>query len=488
MTDPSGETRVTPQTLKGFQDYLPEAMAARDWVVGKIKAVFERYGFVQIDTPAIEHLEALIGTGGEETNKELFRLESPEGEAVALRFDLTVPYARLLAQYREQLHLPFRRYHIGPVFRADKPGPGRFRQFTQCDVDMAGASSVAVDAEVIAVMRDVMRAVGLVNEAGGANEFQVRVNDRRLVDALLCGSGVGNMETHKHILRVVDKLQKVGPDNVRKELGEGRIDDSGDPIRGVGLDARTIDGILAFIAVTGDTREAVVDAVADALPDADESRAAVDGLRELAACLAGLGVSELDVVFDPSLARGLDYYTGPVYEAVLPGAPECGSVMGGGRYDGLVSRFMDAAVPATGASIGLERFVEALGRCGKLPAERTTTKVMVVSTPGVPEVELLRVAAELRGAGIPTDVYIGDKKTGLGKQLSLANARHLPVAVIVGGSELAAGTISIKDLEAGMEKRKDIQDREQFRKAGTVSQVTVERAQLVDAVQDMLRR
>ena len=482
---------VTPQTPKGFQDYLPEQMAVRDGLVQKIKEVYRRYGFVEIDTPILEYLVTLIGTGGEETNKQLFRLESPEREAVALRFDLTVPFARVLAQYREKIKLPFRRYHIGPVFRADKPGLGRFRQFVQFDIDVAGAASVAVDAEMIAAMCEVMRSVGLVNkdvDGKRVQEFQVKINNRKLLDAMLYGCGIEDFERHKQVLRVVDKLQKAGMDNVRKELGEGRIDESGDPIKGVGLDAKAIDKVVEFISVTADSRAAVTDAVAKVLPKTDLTKAAIAEMRELAAYLDSLGVSELDAQFDPSLARGLDYYTGPVYEAVLPGAPECGSVMGGGRYDGLVQRFLDTPIPATGASIGLDRFAEALVRCGKLDENAVLTKVMVISTPGVPYTELLRAAAELRAAGVSTDVYISEEKCGLRDKLALANARVIPVAVILGESELAQGQVNVKDLRAGLDQRKDLQDREEFRKAGKAGQVTVERKKLVETVQQILAK
>lgn len=472
---------VEPQTLKGFRDYLPADMAARDFVVDRIKRVYERYGFVQIDTPVLEHLETLLGTGGEETNKELFRLESPEEEAVAMRFDLTVPFARILAQYRDQVKLPFRRYHIGPVFRADKPGPGRYRQFTQFDIDAAGSLSVAVDAEIVATICEAMRAVGLTT-----GEFRIRINNRKIVDALLYGCGVQEIATHKHILRVVDKLRKVGIDNVCRELGPGRIDDSGDPIPGVKLDANTIDQLVKFISVPVSNRLATVEAMRAALPESELREAALAEMVTLAECLASLGVHEEDAVFDPTLARGLDYYTGPVFEAELPGAPECGSVGGGGRYDGLVERFMDASIPATGASIGLDRFIDALTRVGKLDANITTTQAMVVSFPGTPEAELLRVANELRGAGIATEVYMGAANTGLGARMSYAGGRNIPVAVILGPDELANGTVAVKDLRMGKEKRKDIKSNEEFRKAGRVAQQTVARAELIATVREVI--
>ena len=213
---------IKPQTLKGFQDFLPDAMIARSQVIDSIRKVYERYGFVQIDTPVLEGIETLTGSAGQEVNKEIFVLELPEGETAALRFDLTVPFARIVSQYREQLKLPFRRYHVGPVFRADKPGPGRYRQFTQFDIDIAGARSLAADAEVIAVLCEAMISVGLKD--GETPLFRVRISNRKLIDALLVGNGIVEIERIKHTLRVVDKLQKVGLDNVRAELGSGRID------------------------------------------------------------------------------------------------------------------------------------------------------------------------------------------------------------------------------------------------------------------------
>lgn len=472
---------VVPQTLKGFRDLMPGDMIARNTVVEKIRSVYEKYGFVPIDTPVLEYLTTLVGTGGEETNKQLFRLESPERESIAMRFDLTVPYARLLAQYPELLKLPFRRYHIGPVFRADKPGPGRFRQFVQFDIDAAGSSSVAVDAEVVAAMAEVMRTLGLA-----PGEFQIRINNRRLVDALLTGQGITNREVQKHVLRVIDKLQKVGVEAVRKELGEGRVDDSGDPIPGVGLSAGVIDKIVEFISIKGASRTEILNALARLLPKSPISDAAVQEMSELNQALTSLRVDEVEAAFDPSLMRGLDYYTGPVFEAHLPAAPEFGSVMGGGRYDQLVARFMDQSIPATGASIGLDRFMDALVHIGKIKTVPTITKVLVVSLRGVPTSELLSIANDLRGKGIPTEVFFGDSKVGFRDQLSAANAKQVPIAVILGEDELKAGNVSIKDLRVGAQARAGIHDREEYKKSGKAGQVTIPRCDLVKTVKQML--
>ena len=472
---------VVPQTLKGFRDLMPDDMIARNAVVEKIRSVYEKYGFVPLDTPVLEYLTTLVGTGGEETNKLLFCLESPEREPIAMRFDLTVPYARLLAQYPDKLKLPFRRYHLGPVFRADKPGPGRFRQFVQFDVDAAGSESVAVDAEVVAAMAEAMRSLGL-----GRGEFQIRINNRKLVDALLMGNGLPDRETQKQVLRVIDKLLKVGADDIRKELGEGRVDESGDPIKGVGLSAGIIDKILDFISVQGTSRLDVLNSLATLLPKAPISEAALQEMSELNQALTSLRVEEDEAVFDPSLMRGLDYYTGPVFEAHLPAAPEFGSVMGGGRFDQLVARFLDQSIPATGASIGLDRLMAALAHLGKVQTVHTLTKVLVLSLRGVPTSELLTIASDLRQEGIPTEVYFGDSKVGFRDQLSAANAKEVPIAVIIGEDELKAGQVSIKDLRVGLQARAGIQDRQEFKKAGKAGQVTISRRDLVKTVKQML--
>jgi len=479
--DEKEKNLVTPQTLKGFRDLMPGEMIARNAVVEKIRSVYEKYGFVPLDTPVLEHLATLVGTGGEQINKELLRSESPEGEPVAMRFDLTVPFARLLAQYPEQLKLPFRRYHLGPVFRADKPGPGRFRQFVQFDIDAAGSESVAVDAEVVAAMAETMRTLGL-----GRGEFQIRINHRKLVDALLAGNDITDRQTQKHVLRVMDKLLKVGLENIRKELGAGRVDESGDPISGVGLSAGVIDKILEFISIQGASRTELLNALALRLPKTTLSEVALQEMAELNQALASLGVEEAEAIFDPSLMRGLDYYTGPVFEAHLPTAPQFGSVMGGGRYDQLVTRFLDQNIPATGASIGLDRLMEALAQLGKIQTIPTMTKVLVLALRGVPTSELLSLANDLRREGIATEVFFGGSKVGFRDQLSVANAKQVPVAVILGEDELKAGTVSVKDLRVGAQARAGLQDREAYRKAGKAGQVVVPRAELIKTVQQML--
>ena len=462
---------------------MPEDMIARQGVIDAIRRVYERFGFVPVDTPVLERFETLTGAAGAEVNKEIFTLETPESEMAALRFDLTVPFARVVSQYREEIKLPFRRYHIGPVFRADKPGPGRFRQFTQFDIDVAGARSLAADAEVIAVLCGAMRAVGL--QDGGVPLFRVRISNRLLVDALLAGNGVTDPEQMKHTLRVVDKLRKVGIDNIRLELGDGRIDESGDPIPGVHLPKPVINAITEFIGVAVSGRLGAVAALKDKLPASQSADAALQDMRELAALLDALDISEEEAVFDPSLARGLDYYTGPVFEIEVENMESIGSVGGGGRYNELCRRFMSQEVPAVGASIGLERLMAALRGLNKLNAPKSTAQVCIATVGKVAPRDALQLAAELRAAGFNTLTYLGGKKN-MGAQLSDADRYEIPVAVILGEDELQRGEVSVKDLVAGKVCREDIEDHNAYREAGRATQVTVKRENMLAVITYLL--
>lgn len=482
---------VRPQTLRGFRDILPAEMIVRNGVVDKIRRVYESYGYVPIDTPVLELLPTLVGTGGEETDKLIFTLGSPEKHQIGMRFDLTVPFARIVAQYQSsEIKLPFRRYHIGPVFRADQPQPeqGRYRQFTQFDIDIAGTDTVAADAEIVAAMSDAFSAVGLLFDCGpdDPRRYFIRVNNRRLVDAFLLGIGVDDLEVAKHILRVIDKRDKLEDQELMAELGGGRLDESGDEIRGVGLDKEAIHAIFEFISIEGDRRVDVLSRLDQAIRASREKEEAINEVQLLFDHLDALGVSDAAAKFDPSLARGLDYYTNTVFEGALPHAG-VGSVMGGGRYNDLVNRFLDEPISATGASIGLDRLVTGLRNIGVGAEQReSTVEVIVLVMPGVSEVEASRVAAELRSHGIGAELYVGDAMGKVARQLSFANARAMSVAVLVGAGELAAGTVSIKDLRVGSEARESITDREAYRSAGTVGQQTVPRSQMVETIKRLL--
>jgi histidyl-tRNA synthetase len=470
---------------------LPSEMIPRNEIIERIRAVYERYGYVPLDTPLLELLPTLVGSGGEETDKQIFQSKTPENQDIGLRFDLTVPFARVIAQYTpEHVKLPFRRYHIGPVFRADDPQPeqGRYRQFTQFDIDIAGAESVAADAEIIAVIGDAFRAIGLDDgaPADAAHRFFVRVNSRRLMDAFLVGAGVADPEVIRHTMRVIDKRDKISAAALEKELGDGRVDESGDPIPGVGLGSDVITAVLDFVASGEGSRAEVVTSLERSIGAGTGRDRALAEVTTLCEHLEALGVPESAAQLDPSLARGLDYYTGPVYEATLPNAG-VGSIMGGGRYDGLVNRFMDEPIAATGASIGLDRLVTGLTKLGLFAGDRqTTADVLVLTMPGVPEPESCRVAAELRAAGVATEIYLGPAAGKVGRQLSWANARQMGVAVLLGEAELADGTVTVKDLGAGARARAGIAGHDAYVDAGAAGQRVVQREELVQTVRGLL--
>lgn len=473
---------VEPRLLKGFQDHLPPKSKLRQEITQKIISVYEKYGFAFIETPAIELKEILLGPGGENINKEIFLLETPEGEQSCLRFDHTVPFARVIAQYPEKIKIPFRRYTIGSVWRADKPGIGRYREFTQMDIDIAGTPNTAADAEIIAIMVDVMRILGFKN-------FQALINNRKLIDALLIQNGIKDIDTQKHILRVIDKLQKIGIENVRKELGEGRIDDSGDPIKGVGLSNNIIEKIINFVSITGKTRKEVILNIKQHLSEQNETKQAISTMEELDQYLSALDITDTEASFSPSLTRGLDYYSGPVFEMTLRNAPHIGSVMGGGRYDGLVSRFTDKTIPCTGMSIGIDRLINAMEELQLIDTQKPIYDVIITRVGKVPISEALTIAKELRNQGLKVSVYLGKKaKETLGEQLSHADHYNIPIAVILGEDELKNKEVCVKDLYYGEKAREGIKDRDQYREAGTVSQVTISREKLVETIHTFLNK
>lgn len=482
---------VRPQTLRGFRDLLPGDMLVLNELVDRIRRVYESFGYLPMDTPVLESLATLTGTGGDEADKQMFIVTVPAEDPVGMRFDLTVPFARFIAQHHpQQVRLPFRRYHLGPVFRADDPQPeqGRFRQFTQLDIDIAGTSAIAADAEIIAVMSAAFESLGLVAAPldGSASGYFIRLNNRQLVDAFLDGLGVSDQTRARHVLRVLDKADKITPSQLQAELGPGRYDASGDRIPGVGLQAAQVDAVLDFAAVTGDTRAKVVGALADRVADGPLAEGAFAQVRELLAHLDALGVSEASARLDPSLARGLAYYTGTVYEGSLAPAG-VGSVMGGGRYDGLVSRFSDDPLPAVGASIGLDRLITGVRNLGlELGAAGLIAQVLVLIMPNVDPAVASAAAHELRVAGVPCELYVGDAAGKVGKQLAYANARAFSAAVMIGGNEVRDGTVTIKDLRAGSQARAAIEDNREFRAQGSAGQQTVSRVDLVSTVAGIL--
>ncbi len=466
--------------LRGFRDYLPAQMNARLRMIAAIRNVYERYGFQPLDTPAQEYRVTLMGYG-EENTKQIFAFQNPEEEDVALRFDLTVPLARVVAQYPD-LVLPFRRYQVAPVWRADKPDPGRFREFIQFDLDAVGTSSLAADAEILCAMHDTLKALGI-------ERFKVRFSDRKVLNSLLDFAGISHDSAHS-VFRILDKLEKIGIDGVSAELTEGRIDASGDKIPGLGLNNNQVERIKEFIAVPKGKRREVLSSLESLFTKVESAKEAVEELRFVCNSLDALSISEDHVQLDLSIARGLDYYTGPVFEASLDDAPEFGSVFGGGRYDGLVERFLGRKIPAVGASIGVDRLFAAMEMLGLHRLAPSTAKVIVTVMEPSRLSAYQKLTRELREAGINTEMYLGEEKT-LGKQLQYANRQQIPLAVIIGSDEFAKGEVTIKNLKLGGElqdKKKTAQgkEREEWLKLSRTVQVTVPLAETTHQIKKTL--
>lgn len=447
-TTPSsgGVDRIEPQNVKGFRDLLPRNAFRKNEIVSIIRETYESYGFLPVETPGLEYLEILLGEYGDENTKQIFRFRSPEEQEVALRFDLTVPLARIVAQYND-LPKPFKRYQVGPVWRADKPDPGRFREFTQFDVDVVGTSSQLAEAEVIGA---VVRALNRI----GTGPFAVNVNSRKVLNAVVEYSGIPSSRA-KDVFRVLDKLNKVGIENIELELTKGRYDASGDFITGLGLTETNVRKIKDYLALPKGERKEVLNEISGLL--GNES---CQDLKNLDGFLDVLELGSDVVAFDPTIARGLDYYTGPVFEVNLTEKPQFGSVAGGGRYDNLVRRFTDTDVPAVGFSIGVDRLLAALGEGN---ATGTFTDVVVTIMDRDKLGEYLRIADELRSAGVRTDLYLGQEK-GLRKQLQYADRVDARFAVIIGSNEFEKGVVTVKDLKAGEAVSKDAAQREEWLK------------------------
>ncbi len=471
---------VEPKLLRGFRDYLPAQMNARLRIISTIRSVYELYGFLPLDTPAQEYRVTLTGYG-EESTKQIFSFTNPEEEDVALRFDLTVPLARVVAQYPD-LPLPFRRYQVAPVWRADKPDPGRFREFMQFDLDSVGSSSLAADVEIMCGMYDTLMALGI-------ERFQVRFSDRKVLNSLLDFAEIPHTLAH-NVFRILDKLEKIGPEGVQAELTKGRVDVSGDKIPGLGLHEAQVGRINEFLALPSGRRREVLESMVNLFRDVPSAGEAIDSLGALCDGLDALAISEEHVVLDLSIARGLDYYTGPVFEAVLLDAPEFGSVIAGGRYDSLVERFSGTNLPAVGASVGVDRLLAAMLKLGLVDMRPSTAQVIVTIMEPDRSTEYQKITRELRQAGIRTELYLGEEGS-LGKQLQYANRQRIPIAVIIGSDEFGRGEITLKDLELGkqlQDKKKAAtgKDRDEWLRQSRTVQVTVPRDSLLGKVREML--
>ncbi len=485
---------VRPRALpaKGFRDYFGSAVIKRYDMLATIGKIYHRYGFAPLESSAVETVEALgkFLPDTDRPNDGVFAWQDEDDGWLALRYDLTAPLARVFAQHRNDLPLPYRRYAMGPVWRNEKIGAGRYRQFYQCDADTVGASSPATDAEICMMLADVLEAVGIAR-----NDYQIRLNSRKILNGVLDSLGLLDADVRGGVLRTIDKFDKIGEAGVRSLLTKGRLDKSGAFIDGVGLNSVQADGVLAFLMAKGKKTEDTLDKLAKLIGDSQEGKEGIIELETIFKLVRGQKYDRDRIVLDPSVVRGLGYYTGAVYEAELTfeikdkkgRVRQFGSVAGGGRYDDLIKRFTGQSIPATGVSVGVDRLLAALEERG---AERTgevdagevgPVIVTVMDKDRIGDYQAM--VSELRGAGIRAELYLGNPKN-FGNQLKYADMRGSPLAIIQGADEHADGKVQIKDLALGARLSKDIDDLEEWR--AQPAQTLINRADLVAEVKKIL--
>ena len=423
MTKP---TRITPRTLKGFRDWPPEAMIPRERLIDIARRVYRSYGFCPIDTPALEYLEILSGKGSDETDKQLYKFQDHGGRWVGMRFDLTVPLARFAAQHIDKLGTPLKRYHIASVWRGENTQRGRYREFMQCDFDTIGTRSTAADVETVLVIHALMRAIGFSN-------FTIRLNNRMVLAGLLESFDLADRSTA--VLRALDKLGKIGPEAVAEEMAAA-----------AGVAPEQAGKVLKLGEIAGGNDE-VLKQAESLVARSETGLAGVAKLREVLAGAAAGGVPGERLRLDLSIARGLDYYTGSVFETYLDDLPDIGSVCSGGRYDNLAALFTSRELPGVGASLGLDRLLAAMEELKMIERVATPAPVFIPFFDKDRLHDYLRLAASLRAAGIGVEVYPDPKK--LGQQLKYADRRGFAVALIAGGDEFANGTCQVKNLRTG---------------------------------------
>jgi histidyl-tRNA synthetase len=480
---------------KGFRDIEAAEIRQSQDMLARIRAVYERYGFEPLETPAFEYTDALgkFLPDQDRPNEGVFSLQDEDEQWLSLRYDLTAPLARYVAQNFQSLPRPFRRYATGTVFRNEKPGPGRFRQFTQFDADTVGAESVAADAEMCMLAADTLEALGI--ERG---DYIIRVNNRKVLDGVLELAGIDPHDASQAgkrltVLRAMDKFDKFGADGVALLLGKGRKDESGDFTPGAGLSEKPIKTITSFLSASAGSRSGAISRV---LPIIKGNASADEGMGELAAVdtlVRSAGYDETRIAFDPSVVRGLDYYTGPVFEAELlfevrneDGSPvRFGSVGGGGRYDDLVARFTGERVPATGFSIGVSRLQAALNALGVGKESAAGGPVVVLVMDKAEIASYQKLTQTLRAAGIRAEMYLGS--SGMKAQMKYADKRGAPVAVIQGSDERAKGEVTLKDLIEGAKAAAAIKDNKEWKEARP-AQVGVPETKLVEAVREIIKR
>lgn len=410
--------------MSGFRDLLADQMIPRQDVLDTIREVYEGYGFVPLKTPALERLETLTGKYGEEGEKLMYKFKDNGKRDVAMRYDQTVPLARVVTKYGSELPSPYKRYALGEVWRGESPQAGRYREFTQFDADTVGTSSYLADTEIIAMMRDSMSALGL--------ETRVRVNDRRLLDGLAASCNVEDEKDFRKLVGAIDKYDKIGKDKVLDEV-EGSF----------GADARAV--VKNYLNAEGDNT-GKLKSLSDLLTS-EIAQEGIESLRKIMGALAYAGYSEEGVVFDPTIARGLDYYTGTIYETTLVDLPSIGSVCSGGRFDNLIEAMGGPSTPAVGTSIGVDRLIEGMRKLGKLKVAKTKTEAVITAMGAELDQERFALVQNLRKQGIPAEMVFEQKK--FGKQLRSIDALGVNYVVLYGTDEHTANQVAVKNLETG---------------------------------------
>ena len=477
---------------KGLQDSSATEIRAREKMLAAIRVVFESYGFEPLDTPALEYTDALgkFLPDEDRPNEGVFSFQDDDEQWLSLRYDLTAPLARYVAENFQALPKPFRRYQVGPVWRNEKPGPGRFRQFYQFDADTVGAESVAADAELCMLAADTLEALGVKR-----GDYFIKVNSRKVLDGLLEQAGVSADRQRLTVLRAIDKLDRLEASGVRDLLGPGRKDESGDFTKGANLAPAAVDAIMRFLSGVGSKSAdygATLTAWQDSVGGTDAGAAGLSELQVMAELFRASGYDDR-ITIAPDIVRGLEYYTGPVFEAELTGSIKdergqqirLGSVVSGGRYDGLVERFTGEKVPATGISIGVSRLLFGLQLLGTYKDSDTRGPVVILVLDRDRVGDYQAMAQQLRAAGIRAEVYLGS--SGMKAQMKYADRRDAPCVVIQGADEREKGEITIKDLVLGAGLT-SIEDREEYLKKQAEAQSTVPASDLVKAVRDVLSR
>ncbi len=436
---------VKPGIPKGTRDFLPEQMLRRQFVIGTIKSVFEKYGYQPLETPSIERLDVLSGKYGEEGEQLMFKIlkrgtgiekvgvslkeftitNFKDIADLGLRYDLTVPLCRVVAMYRNEITLPFKRYQIQPVWRADKPQKGRYREFYQCDADNVGSASMMADAETIALINEILLRLGF-------KKFKIRINNRKILSGIVEYSGEP-IERETDVCIAIDKLEKIGIDGVTKEL------------KNRGISAQSIGKLLPVLEIKG-TAETVLNDISEILSDSQIGAEGVEELKELVSYLEPLGVKSENFVIDLYLARGLSYYTGPIFESIVE-EPKIGSLTGGGRYDKLIGMFLGEDIPATGTTIGIERIIDVMTELNMLPEAKTSTKVLVTVFDKNSKQESLKLVRKFRENSINAEIFLDS--AGLKRQFKYANKQGIPFVVVMGPDEAAKNELSLKNMETG---------------------------------------